>query len=124
MLKIEARKLYKEKRLKLSEAEREKLDDLMLIQFQTATLPFLYTVLSYWPIEENHEPNSHLFWGRALLAYTMPEWKHYFSVALTAGTSANADRFSAYRLGSVLPLASEFPLNLPGYYFQEITFIG
>ena len=67
------------------------------------------------------EPNSHLFWGRALLAYTLPEWKHYFTVSLTAGTSINADRFSAYRLGSVLPLASEFPLNLPGYYFQEIT---
>jgi hypothetical protein len=67
------------------------------------------------------EANSHLFWGRALLAYTLPEWKHYFTLSLTAGTSANADRFSAYRLGSVLPLASEFPLNLPGYYFQEIT---
>jgi hypothetical protein len=33
----------------------------------------------------------------------------------------NSDRFSAYRLGAVLPLASEFPLNLPGYYFQEIS---
>ncbi|MBI3851258.1 MAG: hypothetical protein HY298_13440 [Verrucomicrobia bacterium] len=67
------------------------------------------------------QAHSHLFWGRALLAYTMPEWKHYFSLGLTAGTSVDADRFSAYRLGSVLPLASEFPLNLPGYYFQEIT---
>jgi hypothetical protein len=64
---------------------------------------------------------SHLFWGRALLAYTLPEWKHNFSVSLTLGTSIDADRLSAYRLGGVLPLAAEFPLNLPGYYFQEIS---
>jgi hypothetical protein len=64
---------------------------------------------------------SHLFWGRALLAYTFPKLKQSFSVNLTAGTSANEDRFSAYRLGGILPLASEFPLALPGYYFQEIS---
>ena len=40
---------------------------------------------------------------------------------LTAGTSVDADRFSAYRLGGFLPLVSEFPLSLPGYYFQEIS---
>jgi len=31
----------------------------------------------------------------------------------------DADRFSAYRLGGFLPLVSEFPLSLPGYYFQK-----
>jgi 5-formyltetrahydrofolate cyclo-ligase len=61
MLKKEARKIYKEKRLKLSEAERVKLDDLMLIQFQSVELPFLQSLLSYWPIEENNEPDTHLF---------------------------------------------------------------
>ena len=65
--------------------------------------------------------HSHLFWGRALLAYTLPELKHNFSVSLTAGTSIDADRFSAYRLGGALPLVSEFPLTLPGYYFQELS---
>jgi hypothetical protein len=67
------------------------------------------------------EPISHLFWGRALLAFTLPDWKHNFNVSLTLGTSMDADRFSAYRLGGVLPLAAEFPLSLPGYYFQEIS---
>jgi hypothetical protein len=33
----------------------------------------------------------------------------------------DADRFSAYRLGALLPLVSEFPLSLPGYYYQEIS---
>ncbi len=67
------------------------------------------------------EDNSHLFWARALLVYTLPELEHNFSVSLTAGTSANADRFSAYRLGGALPLVSEFPLTIPGYYFQELS---
>jgi hypothetical protein len=64
---------------------------------------------------------AHLFWGRAMLAYTLPEWKHNFSISLTAGTSSHADRMSAYRLGGLLPLVAEFPLTLPGYYFQEIS---
>jgi len=59
------------------------------------------------------EPHSHLFWGQALLAYVMPELKHSFYLSLTAGTSIDADRFSGYRLGALLPLVSEFPLSLP-----------
>jgi hypothetical protein len=67
------------------------------------------------------EPHTHLFWGEAFLAYTLPELKHSFSLGLTAGTTVDADRFSAYRLGGLLPLVSEFPLSLPGYYYQEIS---
>jgi hypothetical protein len=67
------------------------------------------------------ERNAHLFWGRALLTYTLPEGKHNFGVNLTAGTGSELDRLSAYRLGGNLPLYSEFPLSLPGYYFQELT---
>ncbi len=33
----------------------------------------------------------------------------------------DADRFSAYRLGGFLPLIAEFPLSLPGYFYQEIS---
>jgi hypothetical protein len=64
---------------------------------------------------------SHLFWAEAALAYTLPRSQQNFYVRLTAGTSLDADRFSAYRLGGFLPLVSEFPLSLPGYYFQEIS---
>jgi hypothetical protein len=67
------------------------------------------------------EPQSHLFWTEALLAYTLPELHHSFYISLTAGTSINADRLSAYRLGALLPMVSEFPLSLPGYYYQEIS---
>lgn len=61
MNKEEARKLYKGKRLSLSAIERAKLDDLLLIQLQTVQLPFITFLLSYWPIEEMKEPNTHLF---------------------------------------------------------------
>jgi 5-formyltetrahydrofolate cyclo-ligase len=61
MFKEEARELYKQKRKELSDAERAKADDLLLIQFQTVELPHIHHLLSYWPIEENNEPNTHLF---------------------------------------------------------------
>ncbi|MHB8520407.1 MAG: hypothetical protein ACYDH9_06580 [Limisphaerales bacterium] len=67
------------------------------------------------------EPNSHLIWGRALLAYTLTNSQQSFQVSMTAGTSMNADRLSAYRLGGMLPLVAEFPLGLPGYYVQELS---
>jgi 5-formyltetrahydrofolate cyclo-ligase len=79
MLKKEARKIYKEKRLKLSGAERSKSDDLMLIQFQTVELPFLESLLSYWPIEENNEPNTHLF--TEFLKFRNPELKICYPVS-------------------------------------------
>lgn len=67
------------------------------------------------------EPQTHQVWARALLAYTLPERGDAFAVNLTAGTSFNSDRLSGYRLGSSLPMSAEFPLSIPGYYYQEIT---
>jgi hypothetical protein len=77
------------------------------------------------PGDPNFDPyhlnaNSHLFWGEAALSYTFDNKQNVY-VRLTAGTSINADRFSAYRLGSFLPLIAEFPLSLPGYFYQEIS---
>jgi hypothetical protein len=65
--------------------------------------------------------SSHQLWARGLLIYTLPELRHNLGVSLTGGVSLRPDRFSAYRLGSVLPMAAEFPLTLPGYYFQELS---
>jgi hypothetical protein len=64
---------------------------------------------------------SHVFWGEAYLAYTLPKLHHTFNISITAGASINADRFSAFRLGGFLPLVSEYPLELPGYYYQELS---
>lgn len=79
MLKKEARTLYRSKRMELPEAMRSKADDLMLIQFQTVDLPFIQSVLSYWPIDENHEPNTHLFTG--YLRFRNPEVKICYPVS-------------------------------------------
>jgi len=67
------------------------------------------------------EGSSHLFWARALLTYTFPESKQSFGISLTSGTGTQVDRLNAYRMGGNLPLYSEFPLTLPGYYFQELS---
>ena len=73
----------------------------------------------------NHDreinPDAHLFWARALLAYTFPDWRTHVEASVTAGTSIDADRLSAPRLGGNLPLVAEFPLSLPGYYAQELS---
>ena len=58
MLKKEARKLFKQKRAALSAAEKMKLDDLILIQFQKINLPFLSLVLSYYPVDDKGEMNT------------------------------------------------------------------
>jgi hypothetical protein len=84
-------------------------------QFRTGYGP--YGINGSYQIEKQ----SHLFWTEAALSYTLPKSQQNFYVRLTTGTSVDADRFSAYRLGGSLPLASEFPLSLPGFYFQEIS---
>lgn len=79
MLKKELRDIYREKRKGLSAKDRNKLDDLLLIQFQTLELPFLQALLSYWPIEENNEPDTHLL--TEFLRFRNPEIKIAYPVA-------------------------------------------
>jgi hypothetical protein len=64
---------------------------------------------------------SHRFLGSAQLIYTMPRSEHYLALGLMGGAVINADRFSAYRLGGALPFTSEYPLFLPGYFYEEIS---
>lgn len=65
--------------------------------------------------------DSQLFWGRALLIYTFPDSKQRIDVSVTGGGSVQADRFSAYRLGGDMPMISEFPLIIPGYFDGELS---
>ena len=65
--------------------------------------------------------SSELFWTRALLIYTLPDSRQSFNFNLTMGTSMRADRFSAYRLGGNMTMASEFPLIIPGYFDNELS---
>lgn len=57
MTKAALRKLYKQKRTELSPAVINKLEDLMLIQFQSLHLEIPDTVMTYSPIESLNEYN-------------------------------------------------------------------
>jgi 5-formyltetrahydrofolate cyclo-ligase len=61
MTKQELRKIYKEKRKNIAHHQKEKWDDLLLIQFQKISHPHVQTVFSFLPIETMNEPNTHLF---------------------------------------------------------------
>lgn len=58
MIKAALRTIYKDKRKALSDKDRMKLDDLILIQFQQLALPHLSAFLSYWPIATHNEVNT------------------------------------------------------------------
>lgn len=60
MDKKNARILYRQKRMQLTQQERTRMDDLILIQFQTLQLPFLYRLLTYFPMLQQHEPETEL----------------------------------------------------------------
>lgn len=63
MLKADLRRIYINKRKELHGADQLKLDDLLLIQFQQINFENIQTVLSYWPMANQSEPNTHLFNG-------------------------------------------------------------
>jgi len=60
MRKQEARSLYRKKRDAVSQTDKMKWDDLLLIQFQTVELPQLDCLLNFYPIEQNNEVNTFL----------------------------------------------------------------
>ncbi len=58
MLKKEARKIFRQKRAALTHADKLKFDDLLLIEFQKLSLPFMSALLSFYPAETNSEPDT------------------------------------------------------------------
>lgn len=60
MNKKALRKLYNQKRLDISYADKIKNDDLILINFQTVQTPFLDAVFSFYPMESRNEVNAFL----------------------------------------------------------------
>src|SRR4028118_2057722 len=61
MQKQQLRDIYSKKRSELSEQERSKLDDLLLIQFQRLPFENVHIVLSFWPMEDRGEMDTHLY---------------------------------------------------------------
>lgn len=63
MTKQELRKIYRDKRQALHGKDRLRLDDLLLLQFQQFNYNDIRTVLSYWPMSGQAEPNTHILTG-------------------------------------------------------------
>lgn len=52
---------YKKKRNELSPAHKLRLDDLLLMQFQQINFSGVQSFMTYWPMQHQVEPNTHLF---------------------------------------------------------------
>jgi hypothetical protein len=59
--------------------------------------------------------------ARTLLRFTTFNDQHYIALGIQGGAAFDSDRLSCFRLGGVLPYTKEFPIQIPGYYFQEIS---
>ncbi|MEP6677552.1 MAG: 5-formyltetrahydrofolate cyclo-ligase, partial [Ferruginibacter sp.] len=60
MTKKELRKIYLEKRMQLSLSQKEKLGDLMLIQFQRLEIDIPALIMTYAALEEKNEFDTQL----------------------------------------------------------------
>jgi 5-formyltetrahydrofolate cyclo-ligase len=60
MRKQEARALFRARRAALTPNEAAKLDDLLLISFQQAQIPYLQYVLNFYPAQDKAEPDTFL----------------------------------------------------------------
>ncbi len=60
MLKSDLRNKFLFQRKQLNDSQYEKLNDLLLIQFQKEPFPFIHNVLSYFPLETTNEPDTFL----------------------------------------------------------------
>ena len=78
MNKQALRKVYLDKRSRLSQQELTDLDSLLLIQFQQLSLGDMQSLLSYWPIHEKAEVNTHLMVD--YLAFLIPGLQLAFPV--------------------------------------------
>ncbi len=60
MTKKELRNIFNGRRNQLTHAQKEKLDDLILIRFQQLSLPHINSLLSFWPMTGKNEINTHI----------------------------------------------------------------
>lgn len=88
MTKQQLRKLYREKRAAISSREKLKLDDLLLIQFQRLAFEEVDTLLTYWPMASQAEPNTHLFSG--YLRHTIPGLQIAYTISNLTSYSMEA----------------------------------
>jgi hypothetical protein len=67
------------------------------------------------------EAVTHRIFGRALFNFLTLETHQYLTFSLQGGVNLNPDRIGCFRMGGMLPYTKEFPLLIPGYFFQELS---
>lgn len=117
MTKNQLRSEYKNKRNSISESEKLKLDDLLLIQFQSFDYSDLRSLMSYWPIENHAEPNVELM--ARLLRLMLPEIQVSYpqinstDYSMQAILTDEATDFETNKWGITEPIGTNvFPANL------------
>ena len=88
MLKKELRNIYRQKRLELSEKDKMKLDDLLLIQFQNMSFENVHSLFTYWPMPHTAEPDTLLF--TRYLLHMIPNLKVAYPVIDVLAVSMQA----------------------------------
>ncbi len=88
MNKQELRQLYRTKRNGIEDRDRLRMDDLLLLQFQQLDYASIRTVLTYWPMAKQAEPNTHLFSG--YLRHMIPDLQMAYPLIQTTGFDMSA----------------------------------
>lgn len=88
MTKQQLRYKYLSERKNISSKDKLRLDDLMLLNFQQFNFGSIKTVLTYWPIQKNNEPNTHLF--SSYLRHIVPELTIAYPVSDFASNTMKA----------------------------------
>ncbi len=78
MHKSALREQFKAKRKSLSAKDLLKLNDLLLIQCQQLSFSGIQNCMTYWPIEQLNEPNTHLL--SRYLMHMIPSLKLFYPV--------------------------------------------
>lgn len=107
--KEQLRKNYLERRKAITEQERAKLDDLLLIQLQRIPLMHLHTLFSYIPMEHMAEPNTYFF--TRYLETVIPELQTTYPVTDLKNSTMQAyltdeqTEFVKNRFGTIEPVS-------------------
>jgi 5-formyltetrahydrofolate cyclo-ligase len=110
MTKNQLRILYKNKRNDISETEKLKLDDLLLIQFQKFDFSGIQSLFTYWPMENHTEPNVNLMARflrlmipEILIAYPVIDFTSFSMKAIIADESTD---FKTNEWGGTEPMGN------------------
>ena len=79
MTKKELREKYKALRNQILSKDKLKFDDLMLLQLQQINFNEIQSLLTYWGIANNNEPNTYLF--SSYLRHTIPNLQMAYPVS-------------------------------------------